>query len=93
MVNVVLRKTGSKDHNKEYALMVRDYNVMDVDWTTLCYMDYFSASRLENERITFWEGDAEEKPEVRALRLEHPSLREAWESYQTLKALLKSEKS
>lgn len=87
MISVLLRKTGNKDPHKEYALMVRDYNGIEVDWTTLCYMDYFSASRIEGENITFWDGDAEEKPEARALRLEHPSLREAWENYQTLKAL------
>jgi hypothetical protein len=89
MVNVVLRKTNSKDPHKEYALMVRDYNGIEVDWTTLAYMDHFSASRIEGEQITYWDGDAEEKPEARALRLEHTSLREAWESYQTLKSLIK----
>lgn len=87
MVSVYLRKTGKTDPHKEYALMVRDYNGIEVDWTTLAYMDYFSATRIENERITLWDGDVEEKPEARALRLEHPSLREAWENYQTLKAL------
>ena len=92
MVSVLLRKTGKKDPHKEYALMVRDYNGIEVDWTTLCYMDYFSASRIEGENITFWDGDAEEKPEARALRLEHPSLREAWENYQTLKMLFTKNK-
>ena len=87
MVSVYLCKKSSKDPHKEYALMVRDYNGIEVDWTTLAYMDYFSASRIENERITFWDGDVEEKPEARALRLEHPSLREAWENYKILKEL------
>lgn len=87
MVSVYLRKTSKKDPHKEYALMVRDYNGIEVDWTTLAYMDHFSAKQIENERITFWDGDAEEKPEAKALRLEHPSLREAWENYKTLKAL------
>ncbi len=90
MVSVLLRKTGKKDPHKEYALMVRDYNGIEVDWTTLAYMDYFSASRIEGENITFWDGDAEMKPEAKALRLEHPSLREAWENYQTLKTLFTS---
>lgn len=92
MVDVVLRKTNSREPHKEYALMVRDYNGIEVDWTTLAYMDYFSATRIENERITFWDGDVEEKEEVRALRLEHPSLREAWENYKTLKALFSKPK-
>lgn len=89
MVDVVLRKTNSKDSRKEYVLMVRNYDGTEVDWTTLCYMDFYSAHQIANEEITFWEGDTEEKPEVRALRLEHPSLREAWENYQTLKSLVK----
>lgn len=87
MISVVLRKTGKKDPDKEYALMVRDYNGIEVDWTTLAYMDHFSASRIENKRITYWDGDAEEKPEVKALRLKNSALRKAWEQYQTLKAL------
>jgi hypothetical protein len=92
MVSVLLRKTGKKDPHKEYALMVRDYNGIEVDWTTLAYMDYFSASRIEGESISYWDGDAEEKPEASALRLEHPSLREAWENYQTLKTLFTKNK-
>jgi hypothetical protein len=87
MVSLVIRKTGSKDSHKEYALMVRDYNGIEVDWTTLCYMDYFSANRIIGENISWWDGDVEMKEPARALRLEHPSLREAWENYQTLKAL------
>jgi hypothetical protein len=55
-------------------------------------MDYFSASRIEGESISYWDGDAEEKPEASALRLEHPSLREAWENYQTLKTLFTKNK-
>lgn len=90
MVDLYLRKTSSKDPHKEYALMVREYSGVDVDWTTLCYMDAFSALQIEGERITFWDGKAEENPEVKALRLEHPSLREAWDNYQTLKYLIKS---
>lgn len=92
MVSVLLRKTGKKDPHKEFALMVRDYNGIEVDWETLCYMDYFSASRLNDERITWWDGDAEMKPEVRALRLEHPSLREAWENYLVQKELFTKRK-
>jgi len=92
MVSVLLRKTGKKDPHKEYALMVLDYNGIEVDWTTLAYMDHFSASRIEGESISYWDGDAEEKPEARALRLEHPSLREAWENYQTLKTLFTKNK-
>lgn len=87
MVDVYLRKTGKSDYTKEYALMVREYNGVEVDWTTLCYMDGFSAARLSNERITFWDGEPEDKEPVRALRLEHPSLRDAWENYQVLKRL------
>jgi hypothetical protein len=92
MVSVVLRKTGKKDSHKEYALMVRDYNGIEVDWTTLCYMDYFSASRLDGEEIHFWDGDVEMKEEARALRLEHPALREAWENYLILKKLYTEQK-
>lgn len=87
MVSLYLCKTNSKDPRKEYALMVRDYNGTEVDWTTLCYMDDYSAYQLDHETVSIYDGDFEEKPEVKALRLEHPSLREAWENYQTLKAL------
>ncbi len=92
MVSVLLRKTGKKDPHKEYALMVRDYNGMEVDWTTLCYMDHFSASRIEGESISYWDGDEEMKEPARALRLEHPSLREAWENYLVLKKLFEDKK-
>jgi hypothetical protein len=90
MVDVVLRKTGSKDWRREYALMIRDFRSgIEVEWTTLCYMDGFSADSIAGEEIHFWGRDqnAEETDEVRALRLEHPALREAWETYQVLKRL------
>ena len=88
MVDLVLRKTSNKKIERKYALMIRDFSSgIEVDWTTLCYMDHFSASRIEGEQITYWDGDAEEKPEVKQLRLEHPSLREAWDNYQILKKL------
>lgn len=87
MISVVLRKTGKKDPDKEYALMIREYNGIDVDWATLCYMDHYSAHRLNGEEIYYWDGDAEEKSEVKALRLKNSALRKAWEQYQTLKAL------
>jgi hypothetical protein len=93
MVDVVLRKTGSKDYRKEYALMIRDYSSgIEVDWTTLCYMDYYSAHQIKDETITFWEGDPENKKEVSSLRLDHPALRKAWDQYQLLKNLAKPEK-
>lgn len=93
MVSVLLRETGRKDPNQEYALMVRDYSSgVDVDWETLCYMDYFSASRLNGLKISFWDGDVEMKEPARALRLQHPSLREAWENYQALKVLFTENK-
>lgn len=92
MVDVVLRRTGIKDSGKEYALMVRDYNGVEVEWFSLCYLDEYTAQYLNDERITFWDGDPEQTTEVAALRLEHPALRGAWESYQTLKLLVKSNK-
>jgi hypothetical protein len=94
MVDLVLRKTGNKKPEREYVLMIRDFSSgIELDWSTLCYMDHFSASQIEGEQITYWDGDAEEKPEVKQLRLEHPSLREAWENYQVLKVLHAKPKS
>ena len=91
MVDLVLRKTGSKNLQKEYALMVRDYSSgIEVDWTTLCYLDYYSAHQLKNETVSFWNGDPEDIPEVRSLRLQNQNLREAWDNYQTLKSLISS---
>lgn len=89
MVDLVLRKTGNKDPHKTWALMIRDFSSgIEVDWTTLCYMDDYTAHALNNERVTYWDGNPEDKPPVKALRLEHPSLREAWENYQILKTLV-----
>lgn len=88
VVDVVLRKTGKKDPSKEYALMVREYSGIEVEWITLCYMDSYSASQLDGETISYWDdSNDDESSECRALRLEHPSLREAWENYQVLKQL------
>lgn len=89
MVDLVLRKTGNKNPHKEYALMVRDYSSgVEVDWTTLCYLDYYSAQQLNNKTVGFWNSDPEDIPEVRSLRLQNQNLREAWDNYQTLKSLI-----
>lgn len=87
MVDVVLRRTGRTDPHKQWALMVREYNGIEVDWTTLCFMDDFAADRLNGETISYWEGPPEYKEEVRSLRLTNEGLREAWDSYQVLKKL------
>lgn len=87
MVSVYLCKTNNKDPYKEYALMVREYSGIEVEWTTLCYMDAYAADRLDGEEISFRDGKPEMKEEVRALRLANDGLREAWDSYQILKKL------
>lgn len=87
MVSVYLRKTGNKDPHKEYALMVREFSGVDVEWTTLTFMDAYAADRLNGETITHWDGEPECKEEVRSLRLANEGLREAWDSYQILKKL------
>ena len=93
MVDLVLSKTKLNDPSKEWALLIRDFSSgVEVDWTTICYMDSYTARQLNNERVYFRDGDPEEKPLIKALRLEHPSLREAWENYQTLKALFMKNK-
>lgn len=91
MVDLYLLKTNNKDHSKAYKLAIRDFGGgTDVEWTTLCYMDAFSADRLNGEKISYWSmnDEPEEIPAVQALRLEHPSLREAWDNYQVLKKLV-----
>ena len=91
MIDLVVRKTNKTDANKEYVLMVREYHGIEVEWYTLCYMDAFSANRLIGEKVTLWENTPiEEEDDNKSLRLKHPTLREAWDNYRTLKALFKS---
>ena len=87
MVSVYLCKTSNKDPHKEYALMIREYSGIDIEWTTLCFMDAYAADRLQGENITYWDGEPECKEEVRSLRLANSGLREAWDTYQVLKKL------
>lgn len=89
MVDVVLCKTRSAKPERAWALMVRDFGSgIEVEWTTLCFMDEMSAHTLNGENISFWDGNPEEKEEARQLRIEHPGLREAWDNYKLLKALV-----
>lgn len=93
-MDLVLRATGSKNPKRAYALAVRDFGSgIEVEWTYLCFMDEFSAYELvDTNKPYFWAGDPEEGEEAKELRLEHPGLREAWESYQVLKALARKSK-
>lgn len=90
MVDVVLRKAsfGNGNPSREWALCIRDFSSgVEVEWTTICFMDDFTARQITGERITFWDGDDELKAPAKELRLEHPSLREAWDNYKVLKEL------